>query len=149
MIRGFLFLIPVLTLFAADAEDPWKKVGDVKTGTELRIFRSGAAQSILALFAELTDDNLVVIVKNVQVAVPRDKILRIDSRPQKGHVSTQTKVSGANESYSRAQSNPPGRGPSSSTSTGVAIGEKYEFETIYRRAPAPVSAKAPPVSPKK
>src|SRR4051812_5360779 len=117
MLRGILFLIPVLTVFAAETEDPWKKVRAIKTGTELRIFRSGTAESIMAQFAELTDDNLVVIIKNVQVALPRDKVVRVDYRPQKGHLSTQTRVSGANESYSRAQPNPPGRGPSSSTST--------------------------------
>ena len=137
MLRGMVCLIPVLTLFAADTADPWKKVRDVKTGTELRIFRSGAPKSIMAQFAELTDDNMVVIIKDEEVAIPRDKILRIDSRPQKGYVSTQTKVSGANESYSRSQPNPPGRGPSSSTSTGIAIGEKADFETIYRRPPPP------------
>lgn len=139
--RGILFLIPVLALLATDTEDPWKKVRDLKTGSEVRIIKAGAAAPIMAQFAELTDDNLVIIVKNEQVAIPRDKVSRIDSRPQKGYVSTQTKVSGVHESYSRPQPNPPGRSPSTSTSTGVVIGEKPEFETIYRRTPPPAHPK--------
>jgi hypothetical protein len=137
-----LFLLPVLALFAADKTDPWKKVRDLKTGSEIRIITAGAARPIVAQFAELTDDNLVIIVKNEEVALPRDKVSRIDSRSPKGYVSTQTKVSGVDETYNRPQPNPPGRGPSTSTSTGVAIGEKSDFETIYRRP-------APPAPPKK
>ncbi|MEO8592938.1 MAG: hypothetical protein ABI759_06440 [Candidatus Solibacter sp.] len=140
MLRGILFLIPGLALLAADTPDPWKNVRDLKTGHEVRIITAGAARPIMAQFAELTDDYLVIIVKHEQVALPRDKVSRIDSRPQKGSVSTQTKVSGVNETYSRSQPNA-SRGPSTSTSTGVAIGDRSEFETIYHRVPPPVRPK--------
>jgi len=137
MLRGILLLIPVLAAFAADTDDPWKKVRDLKTGTEVRIIKVGAASLINAKFAELTDDNLVVIVKNEQVAIPKDKIARIDSTPQKGYLTTETKTTTASDGPTRTKPNPPSGVPSSSTSysTGVAITEKAAFETIYRKGP--------------
>src|SRR3974377_1789179 len=88
---GILALISVAAAFPADQDDPWKKVRDLKIGTEIRVIKAGAAV-LNAQFAELTQDNLVVIVKNREVAIPRDKVARIDSRPQKGYVSTETTV---------------------------------------------------------
>jgi hypothetical protein len=143
MLRGILLLIPVLAALAADADDPWKKVRDLKTGTDVRIIKAGAAAPVIAKFAELTDSNLVVIVKNEQVAIPRDKVARIDSRPQRGHLTTETKAGTASDGPMRAKPNPPSGVPSSSTSysTGVAISDKVGFETIYQRASAAATGK--------
>jgi len=143
MICGILLLILVVGAFAADTNDPWNKVRELKTGTELRIIKSGAPAPLLAQFAELTDDNLVVVVKNAQTAIPRDRVLRIDSRPQKGYVSTETRTSSASGGSAHATPSPPNASPTSSTSysTGVAIKDKIDYETIYRRPPAAVHAK--------
>jgi hypothetical protein len=137
-----LFLIPVFALLAADTEDPWKKVRDLKTGAELRIIKAGAAAPVMAKFAELTEENLVVILKNEQIAIPRDKVARIDSRPQKSHLRTESKMSTVSDGSGGAKS-VPSAAPTSSTSysTGVAISDKIDFETIYRRAPAAAPAK--------
>ena len=144
MLRGLLLLISVIAVFAADTVDPWKKVRELKSGTDVRIIRAGASSSIMAKFAELTDENLIVVVKNEQIAIPREKVFRIDSRPQKGVVTTETQINTASDSAStRSVPNPPNATPTNATSysTGVAITEKTEFETIYRRAPAPAPAK--------
>lgn len=135
MMRPVLFLVAAVAALAADTKDPWEKVRDLKTGTDLRIIKAGAPAAIMAKFAELTEDNLVVILKNEQTAIPRDKIARIESRPQKGYVRTETKISPPSESSKGAQSRS-GAAPTSSYSTGVAISDKMEFETIYQRTPA-------------
>ena len=144
MLRGILVLVSVLAAFAADTTDPWKKVRDLKSGTEVRIIQAGA-NSVTAKFAELTDNDVVVVVKNEQVAIPRAKIARIDARTPKGYLSTESKASNVSDDAMRAKPNSPSGTPASSTSysTGVAITEKTDFQTIYRRAPAAAATKAP------
>ena len=140
MTRRMLFQLVAVAAFAAENEDPWKKVHDLKIGTDLRIIKAGAASSVTAKFAELTEESLMVIIKNEQVAIPRDKISRIDYRPLKGYVRTETKTTAPSDG-SGASKTVPGAAPSSSYSTGVAISDKVEFETIYRRTPAEIHAK--------
>jgi hypothetical protein len=88
---------------------------------------------------ELTGDNLLVIVKKTQTAIPRDQIDRIEARPQAGsRVTTETTTKEtAPDAQSAAAQLPPGRGPDvpgTSTSTKVTVGSKPDFEVVYRRA---------------
>lgn len=130
----FLTAIPLLSA----AEDAWTKVKEIKSGTELRIFKTGAKQPILAKMDEATDDRLLVAGKNEQMAIEKSEIDRIDARPpQKGpRIVKETKVtSGVNQP---GPGNEPtrvgnGAGPNQSTSSGVSIGGKPDFETVYRR----------------
>ena len=138
--RGVLFfLLAAITAFAAD--DPWAKVRELKSGTELRIYKKGVTQPVLAKSDELTDDNLVVVVKNEQVAIARDQIDRIDYRPIKpgGRLTTETKTKTTEPDTSPR---PPGFGstvPGTSTSTSVGIGSKPDFELIYKRPVTPAN----------
>src|SRR4051812_11448678 len=66
---------------AFGVEDPWAKLKELKSGTELRVFKKGAAQPLLVKMGELTDENLVVINKNEETAIARDQIDRVDARP--------------------------------------------------------------------
>ena len=81
-----------------------------------------------------------MILKNEEIAIPRDKVSRIDSRPQKGYVRPETKTTAPSDG-SGGSKTVPGAAPSSSYSTGVAISDKIDFETIYRRTPAAPPAK--------
>src|SRR5580658_5279009 len=78
--RGLLLLM-LAGLVAFGAGDDWTKVRALKTGAELRVFKKGAAQPVLAQMDELTDENLVVIVKKTQMAIPKNQIDRLDARP--------------------------------------------------------------------
>jgi hypothetical protein len=137
MYKLVLFLLLSATLvFAAD--DPWAKVKDLKTGTELRIIKVGAKQPIMAKMDELTDENLLVIIKNEQTAIPRDQIERIDSRPAgKGtRVTTESKTTsegGPNGQPVGPRPTPGAMVPGTSSSNSVSMGNKSDFETIYRR----------------
>jgi hypothetical protein len=77
-------------LVAFGAGDAWTKVRALKTGGELRVFEKGATQPILAQMDELTDENLVVIVKKTQMAIPKEQIDRVDARPAGGGAKTDT-----------------------------------------------------------
>ena len=132
-------------LLAFGADDPWAKVKELKTGTELRVYKKGAVQPLLVKMDELTLDNLVVIDKNAQTAIARDLIDRVDSRPSgKSRVTKEstTKVNdGVGDSKAAIpgpnQQGNPGSATSTTTSTGISWGPKPDFETVYRRPPSP------------
>jgi hypothetical protein len=133
----FVFLL-CTALLAFGADDPWTKLKELKTGTELRVYKKDSAQPLLVKMDELTDDNLVVINKNEQTAIARDQIDRVDYRPSgKSRVTKEstTKVNdGAGDPKAVIPSPRPGpAGPSTSTSSGLSIGSKPDFETIYKR----------------
>jgi hypothetical protein len=135
-----LLFCTALVAFAAD--DPWAKVKELKTGTELRVYKKGAAQPLLVQMDELTDDNLVVIDKKRQSAIARDQIDRVDYRPSgKSRVTreTTTKVSDSVGDPKAVIPSPNPGAPSSTTSTSsnLSIGSKPDFETIYKRPPSP------------
>ena len=135
MIRAFLLAFAAFAAFAA--ENSWDKVRDLKTGTELRIFKKGTHQPVVGTMDEANDDRLIAVVKNEQVAIQKDDIDRIDYRPA-GKTrpvketrttqsdSTQTTPVGPVPQGTRA-------GPTTSTSTSFGGGSKPDFETIYRR----------------
>ena len=122
-----LFLLVLIAAAAFAANDPWQKVKDLKSGADLRVFRRGSTQPLLVQMGELTDDNLLVIDKKTERAIPRGEIDRIDSRPPKATWVKEEKTS--------KTVNPDG-GNSSSYSSGYSKGSRGDFETIYRR-PAP------------
>jgi hypothetical protein len=134
MLKPFLFLCAAILAFGAD--DPWAKVKEIRSGVELRVYKKGA-QPLLVKMDEATDDNLVVVNKNEQIAIPKDQIDRIDFRPSKSRVTKETKSTVSDPSTDPRSAIPgPDRGhagPTSSTSTSVSIGSKPDFEMIYRR----------------
>jgi hypothetical protein len=141
MRRSFFFLLTAITIFAAG--DAWTKVSKLKSGTEVRIFKRAASQPMLAKLDEVTSDNVVVVLKNEQVAIPKDQIERIDYRPAQtgGKLVKDTKTI-VTDPDAKTASRPPQEGPatpSTSTSTNLSIRSKPDFETIYRR-----TSSAPP-----
>jgi hypothetical protein len=119
-------LIVLACLVGFGAGDDWTKVKTLKTGAELRVFKKGSLQPIAALMADLTDDNLIVLVKKTETAIPKDQIDRIDARPSSG--SRITKETTTKDSVG------PDGAQTSSTSTGYSFGGKPDFETVYRRS---------------
>jgi hypothetical protein len=75
---------------------------------------------------ELTDENLVVIMKKTQTAIPKDQIDRIDARPSGGGATKETTTKQTVDTDGKENT---------STSTGYSFGGKPNFETVYRRPP--------------
>src|SRR5947208_6775757 len=85
-----LFFACTLLAFAAD--DPWAKVKEIKSGTELRVYKKGSAQPLLVKMDEATDERLVFVDKKEQTSIAREEIDRIDARPSgKRPVTKETK----------------------------------------------------------
>jgi hypothetical protein len=124
MPRVAIVLLAAAAAFAAD--DLWSAVRSIKSGAEIRVFKRGSAQPISANMDELRDDSLIVVVKNAQVAIPRDQVERIDARPP------QTSSRVTRESKSATVTARDGK-PTTSASSGVSFGSKPDFETVYRR----------------
>ena len=123
---------------AADikTDDQWIKVKELKSGTEIRIYKKGVSQPILAKAGDATDDKLIIVLKNQETAIDKKDIERVDARPQGGK---RTKVE------SKATNNEPTAQPvdgvrpenypkpGSSYSSGMSVGSKPDFETVYQR----------------
>ncbi len=136
MAKTLLLVFAATALFAAD--DPWTKVKDLKSGTELQVFRRGAAKPLDAKFADVQDESLVVVIKNEQRAIPKNEIDRIDYRPGGRSVTKETKhaANPPDTTPPVGMNGTPGR-PNDTWSSGVTY-SKPGFETIYKRpAPAP------------
>lgn len=135
MIRNLAILLSAAALTAAAQTTSWDKVKALKSGTELRIVQQGVERPIEATFDELRDDDVLVVVKNEQKAIPKYQIDRIDARPKGGsRVTTETKTK-TEDPDTRPQATPQSRPavPGTSHSSGLSIGGKPGFETVYRR----------------
>ena len=139
MFRLLVFVAGALAVLAAD--NPWDKVRELKSGTELRIIKRGGKPPLLATMDEATADRLLVVVKNEQVAIEKEDIDRLDYRPVKsGRFTKETKTTTTDTTgQTPVGPTPQGtrRGPGSSTSTNFGMSSKPDFETIYRRTAAP------------
>jgi hypothetical protein len=134
MSRLLFFLLAVAAAFAAD--DPWAKVQALKTGTEIRVIKKGSAQPLIGKFDEATDDHLVIVLKNEQVAIAKDLVDRVDYRPTGSRVTVTGKTvqqdpAAAKEPRAGMGHEPEGGATSSSTS--VNMGSRPDFEMVYRR----------------
>lgn len=137
--KRLVFLLAALAsaLFAA-TPDPWAAVVKLKSGAEIRVWKKGSMQPALGKFDEANDERLVLVVKNEEIAIPKEQIDRLDVRPtQQG---SRVKVAGKNTSDDPQKAHEPsGAGMHSepvvgtSSSSGVTIGGKPDFETVYRR----------------
>jgi hypothetical protein len=131
--RLLWFAFATLTLFAAD--NPWDKVREIKTGTELRILKKGSRQPVLGIMDEANDERIVVVIKNEELAIQKDDIDRIDARPAtKSRINKETRVT-QSDSTQTPPVGPQGSqaGPSTSTTTSYSGAAKPDFVTIYRR----------------
>ena len=121
-----LILLLAMPLFAFGAEDAWAKLRDVKSGSELKVYKVGSTSPLLVKMGELTDENLVIIEKNKQTAIPRDQIDRVEARPVgKRTITKETKTTDTSNDPRRAIPGPDQQlgvhGASSSTSTSAGV----------------------------
>ena len=138
MKRAILSGLLAILVFAAD--DPWTKVRELKSGTELRIYKMGTTQPVVAKLDQAKEESLIIVLKNEQSSVPKEEIDRLDYRPggssrmtKQTTMETNTLGNPSPDQQRVGGSNP---GPSSSQSTSITLGSKPDFETIYRRSPA-------------
>ncbi len=141
-------LVFLIAAAAFGADDPWAKVKELKTGAEIRIYKRGSTQPLTGTFDELRDDDMVVVIKHEQTAIPKGQIDRLDARPQKPasrfqkETKTKTEMPNARSVIPEPRQGP--ATPTTTSSTSVTIGSsKPDFETVYRRPAGTPPAKAP------
>jgi len=117
------------------ADNPWAKVKELQDRSELRIYKKGVREPITAVFDEANDERIIVVVKDKQMAIPKEDVDRIDARPSTARKVTVEKTEKRTEpDYvpRRPNSEPPL--PGTSSSSNIGFGNKPDFQTIYRRA---------------
>ncbi|MDR3703095.1 MAG: hypothetical protein P4L56_25850 [Candidatus Sulfopaludibacter sp.] len=134
MLRIFFFLLAAAALFAAD--DAWTKVQALRSGTEIRVLKKGSTQALTGKFDEANAERLLLVIKNQQIAIPKDQVDRLDYRPTGSRVSVTGKTVQEDPSAAREPRAGMGHEPeggSTTTSTNVNVGSKPDFEMLYRR----------------
>jgi len=135
-LRIACFLLASAGAFAAD--DGWAKVQALDSGVEIRITKEGTKTPVVAKFDQATEENLIIATKTEQVAIPKAKILKIEYRPAQtgSRITRESKVENTPVDKDAARpSVGPARtpGPSGSSSSGITIGGKPDFQTVWTR----------------
>ncbi|MCU1262086.1 MAG: hypothetical protein JWO80_4971 [Bryobacterales bacterium] len=134
-------LLLSIAAWAAAADDPWAKVRDIKSGSEIRVYKKGSKQPIIGKFDQATEDSVVVMLKKEDTSIVREDVDRIDSRPdQKGSRVTTNSTTKTDDGSPKLPPLGPHRNderPETSTSSGLSVNSRPGFETVYTR---PVSA---------
>ncbi len=135
MLRWMIALMVPLALYGAS--DPWAKVRELKSGTELRIFKKDSKKAVIAKMDEANDEHIVVVIKNEQTAIPKEEIDRVDYRPSESGGRVRSESTTTEDTTPRTAGRMPGERPglSRSSSSAINVGSKPDFETIYRRTP--------------
>ncbi len=133
-----MFLMCWLMLFAD--EGAWDKVRAVEAGTDLRIFKRDVKAPVIARMDEATDDHLIVLLQDSQVAIRRAEIDRIDRRPRGARVTRVSKHAHRVGGNPGEQGQPVVQGTSASSAVANAartdtltFRSKAPFEFLYRR----------------
>jgi len=138
MARLALFFALALPMIAAD--NPWSKVQDLKSGSELRIYKKGVTEPVSATFDEANDERMVIVVKYKQMAIAKEDIDRVDARPPVKKTPRKITVNHTVKTTDPDFTPHPNPGiPAPETSWGSSVGmsggPKPGFEIIYRRQP--------------
>jgi hypothetical protein len=139
---GMKLLALSLSLIALGfaAEDPWSKVIALSSGAEIRIFKSGAKEPVVAKFSEADAERIIVVVKNEQSAIERKDIEKLEARPMGVKTlkkETQTKNLDPSAELAKPTPSVPGSRPTpsmQSTSSGLSYSGKPGFELVYRKS---------------
>jgi hypothetical protein len=135
--RRILILLLASATAAVCADDPWTAVIKLKSGTEIRVLKKGSMQPVLGKFDEANGERLLLVVKNEQVAIPKDQVDRVDARNAQpgGRVKVEGKTTTDDPQAAKEPAVGMNAQPVAGTSvtSGVSIGGKPEFETVYRR----------------
>ena len=120
------------------AGDPWAKVKEIKSGTEIRVYKKGSTQPLVVKMDEATDERLLYVNKNEQTSIAKEDIDRLDARPSGKRVVTKETTEKQSDTNADPRSaipspTPTRPGPTGSSSTNYSFGGKPDFETVYRR----------------
>ena len=133
MTRTILFLLASAATALLAADNSWDKVKELKSGTDIRIYRAGVPDPIEGKFDEANDEHIVFVVKKEQKSMSKDAVLRLDYRPKPGSRTTETKTTNTPPDTTPAAGMAHGaQVPGQSSSTNVSFG-KAGWETLYRR----------------
>jgi hypothetical protein len=140
MMGGMRPLALALSLIslAFAAEDPWTKVIALKSGSEVRILKSGEKQPLTGQISEADADRVIVVVKSTQFAIAKEDIEKLEAKPLGAKaLKTEQRNVPQDPNVELAKPKPPRPGASptpalQSGSSGVSY-TRPGFELVYRK----------------
>lgn len=117
------------------AEDPWAQVRDLKSGTELRVYRVNPKQPLEAKFDQASEESLIVVTKTGQVSIPKELIERVDCRRGPSPRLKDTRVDRKIAPNRAETADGTFPGVTTSVKSRLDIPSKPAFEKIYDRTP--------------
>ena len=107
---------------------------ELKSRSELRIYKKGAREPLMATLDEVNEDRILIVVKNEQMSIPKEDIDRLDARPSGKNTSKMVKETTVKTTEPDYTPHPPGGvnvpGESYNTSVSRSGGSKPDFETV-------------------
>ena len=131
--KALLALALIASSSALAASDPWAKVHELKSGSDLRIFKKGVRQAIIATYEDLNDESLIIATRKEEMAIPKNQIERIDFRPKpESRVTKETRTTVTEPDPAAPGNHGVPSAPGSSSSTNLSFGSKPDYQPIYR-----------------
>ncbi len=138
-----MLALSLLGVGAAQGADDWAQVKALRSGAELKIYRTGSKQALEARMDEATDESPIVATKKEQMSIPKDQIERIDVRDPKAArgpklETKRTIATGAATGADPAKINRPsltGTVPDRRITSSATWGSP-PWETVYRKGAA-------------
>lgn len=128
----------VLIALAFAADDPWAKVIALKSGSEVRILKSGDKQPVTAQFSEADEERLIVVVKNTQLAIAKADVEKLEAKPPSGkRVKTEQNNAAVDPNVELSKPKVPVPGsratPALQSATSGVTYTRPGFELVYRK----------------
>lgn len=70
--KTLLLTLAAISAFAAD--DPWTKVREIKSGTEIRVYKKGSKVPVVGKIDQATEDAVVIMLKKEEIEIEREEI---------------------------------------------------------------------------
>lgn len=130
----WLATILVSAMLSTAADDPWAKVKDLKSGTAIRVVRTGEKSAVEAEFLDLTDERLILAIKKTQTSILREEIDRIEARASQKSYQRDSKVTNTDPNQQLARPTPgrPVTPPLQSSGSGVTF-TRPGYELVYHK----------------
>ena len=74
----------IASLFASGcawAADDWQKVRDLKSGSEVRVYKKGSTKPVLGKITGATDRKLILMTKSEVTSIPKEEIEKVEYHP--------------------------------------------------------------------
>jgi len=115
-------LAALLACVLAWAADDWQKVRDLKSNSEVRIYKKDSTKPLAGKISGATERKVILMTKNEVVSIDRSEVDRVEYHPPSKVEKNESSGTATNEDGSNSQS----------SSYGVSW-SREGWQTVYQR----------------